>query len=78
MASSWMGFKVRQPLEKVGERTYRLSAAVGTPGLGPGTFAGMEHNVIPGDVHPRAVLEFPNRAAGGPPIRVEVVLEERC
>jgi hypothetical protein len=73
-----MGFEVRRPLEKVGDRTYKLSAAVGTPGLGPGTFAHLKYNVIPAGVHPRAVLEFPNRKAGHPPVRVEMVLKERC
>jgi hypothetical protein len=33
---------------------------------------------IPADVHPVAEITFPSRRAGGKPIRVQVVLRERC
>jgi hypothetical protein len=33
---------------------------------------------IPADVHPVAEITFPSRRAGGKPIKVQVVLRERC
>jgi hypothetical protein len=73
-----MGFEVRQPLRKTEDGTYELSAGLGTKGLGKGTFAHLVYNVVPKDVHPKAVLEFPNKVSGGPPVRVEMVLKQRC
>jgi hypothetical protein len=57
-----------------------LYAWVGTPGLGKGTFAAIMHQVsgIPGDVHPVAEIEFPNKKANGPPLKAKVILKERC
>ena len=73
-----MGFEIRRPLEKVSKDTFKLSAGVGTPGVGPGTFAHLRYNVIPEDVFPKATLEFPSKTRGGTPIKVEMVLRERC
>ena len=36
--------------------TYELNAGVGTRGLGKGAFAHLVYNVVPKEVHPRAVL----------------------
>jgi hypothetical protein len=73
-----MGFEIRSPLERQAKQSYKLSAGVGTPGLGPGTFAHLRYNVIPEGVYPRATLEFPSKAIGGTPVKVEMVLRERC
>jgi hypothetical protein len=73
-----MGFEVRQPLRKTEDGAYELSAGLGTKGLGKGSFAHLVYNVVPKDVHPKAVLEFPNKVAGKPPVRVEMVLKQRC
>jgi len=53
---------------------------VGTPGLGKGSFAALLHQVggVPGDVHPVAEIEFPNKEATGPPVKARVILKERC
>lgn len=57
-----------------------LYAWVGTPGLGNGTFAAIMHQVggVPGDVHPVAEIEFPNKNATGPPLKTKFILKERC
>ena len=72
-----MGFEIPQPLQSQ-KGTYELNAAVGTPGVGGGTFSWLAYNVIPKDAHPVAVLEFPGEAPSDPPVRVETVLEHRC
>ncbi|MFO0926367.1 MAG: hypothetical protein U0736_04920 [Gemmataceae bacterium] len=73
-----MGFEVRHPLEKKSNGRFELSVGVGTRGLGAGSFAHLCYNVVPKDVYPKAVLEFPNKERGGPPVRVEMTLKERC
>jgi hypothetical protein len=75
-----MGFECRRPLIKKAKDTYELSVGVGTKGIGKGSFAHLKYwrGDIPEDVHPTAVLEFPNKIAGGPPVRIETVLKERC
>jgi hypothetical protein len=55
-----------------------LFARVGTPGLGKGTFADLAHQTVPADLHPVAVIEFPNRDLGGPAVKLNLVLKERC
>jgi hypothetical protein len=55
-----------------------LSAEVGTPGTGEGTFVSLENTSFPKDLHPIATIAFPHREPGGPPVEVRVVLGERC
>lgn len=59
---------------------YDLAVGVGTPGLGKGAFVHLTYwdDGIPKDARPTAHLEFPNKAPGGPPHKVELVLKERC
>ena len=73
-----MGFEVRHPLSKVGRGEFELNTAVGTKGLGRGTFAHLVYNVIPEDVFPEATPEFPNADPKGPPIKIEMPIKERC
>ena len=73
-----MGFEVRHPLVKAGAKKFELNAAVGTRGLGPGTFAHLLYNVIPEDVFPEATLEFPNADPKEPPIKVDLPIKQRC
>jgi hypothetical protein len=73
-----MGFEVRSPLQKKDGQVYELSAGVGSKGLGQGSFAHLQYNAIPTDARPVAVLEFPTKEAGGPPVRAEMVLDQRC
>jgi len=57
-----------------------MSVGVGTkcPGLGSFVHLCYTHNAVPENVHPTADLEFQNKKAGGPPVRVHIVLKERC
>jgi hypothetical protein len=77
-----MGFEVRahQALARKGSGQYELSVGVGTKGLGKGSFVHLcyANGAIPEKVYPTALLEFPNKTPGGPPIRVRAVLKERC
>lgn len=59
-----------------GDQTFFVR--LGSPGLGKGTFALLDCERVPADRHPVAEIEFPNRIAGGEPIRLRVVLRERC
>jgi hypothetical protein len=72
-----MGFEVRQPLGKQGEK-FILNACVGTPGSVPGAWVHLMYKTIPEEFHPRAALEFPAEKPGGPPVKVEFVLGQRC
>jgi hypothetical protein len=55
-----------------------LMTRIGTPGTGTGTFAALGAQCVPADVHPVAVIEFPNRDPDKPPLRTTVVLKKRC
>jgi hypothetical protein len=55
-----------------------LTAQIGTPGIGAGTFALMTANIPPSDIHPVAQVEFRHRDPAKPAIRVRVELTQRC
>ena len=55
-----------------------LSAWIGTAGLGKGTFAMIDFEEIPEEIHPVAKVAFPSKRPGAKPIEVRVVLKERC
>jgi hypothetical protein len=60
----------------VGQQTM-LQIGVGTPGVGPGTFAFVEYpNTIPNDAYP--VGEFTHPAADGPALKQTVTFKKRC
>ena len=59
-----------------GEKT-ELFAMIGTPGLGPGTFASLDYQCVPATVEPLAEVEIPSRGKGES-IKQRVVLEHRC
>jgi hypothetical protein len=77
-----MGFesRVEYVLRRKGEDEFELAVGVGTKGLGKGTFThlGYANDGIPKNVFPSAVLEFPNKTPGGPPVVVRTKLKERC
>jgi hypothetical protein len=55
-----------------------LQIGVGTPGIGPGTFAFVKYpNTIPTDAYPVAEVTFPP-PPDKKPRRIEVVLKRRC
>jgi hypothetical protein len=55
-----------------------LPAVLGTWGVGDGLFAALENAMVPADLHPTAVIDFPSKRAGGKPIRVRVPMNLRC
>ncbi len=77
-----MGFESRTKwsFRKKTKDTIELAVGVGTPGVGKGTFTHLKYwnDAIPEKARPTAVLEFPSKTLGGPPVRSEQVLKERC
>jgi hypothetical protein len=77
-----MGFEIpaEQALNRTGNGQFELSVGVGTRGLGKGAFVHLSYanGAIPEGVSPTAVLEFPGKTTGGPPVRVRAVLQKRC
>jgi hypothetical protein len=55
-----------------------LPAVLGTWGVGDGLFAAVENAMVPADLHPTAVIQFPSKRPGGKPIRVRVPMDLRC
>jgi hypothetical protein len=49
-----------------------------TPGLGSQSFASLGYEAVPGDVHPRAEIEWPRARSDSPPVRTTVTLMGRC
>jgi hypothetical protein len=61
-----------------GDEPAELSVELTTPGLGKSVYHYMSFAVAPAEVHPLALIEFPVKAPGGPPVRREYRLEKRC
>jgi hypothetical protein len=60
-------------------RAMDFMLAVGTPGLGAGTFAGIGYDgVIPDSVRPQCEITYPHARAGGKPVKKLYELKERC
>ena len=60
-------------------RNEDLALRLGTPGLGPGTFAFVLYpSTIPNDVYPEAVISFPATKPGQDPIKRQYTLTQRC
>jgi hypothetical protein len=60
-------------------RKSELQIGVGTPGVGPGTFAFVLYkDTIPETAWPRADIVFPGRRKGDEPIKRSYTLKERC
>jgi hypothetical protein len=60
-------------------RKSQLQIGVGTPGIGPGTFAYVMYpGTMPADVYPLADVAFPARAPGGTPTTKHYNLTDRC
>jgi hypothetical protein len=72
----------RQALKRgAGENVFDVN--IGTPGLGTRNsrypvFAPLTTGEVPAALHAVARFEFPNQAAGKPPIKLEVKLNQRC
>src|SRR5262249_42043787 len=61
-----------------GEDPKQMNLWLGTPGLGPGTFAFTWYDLVPQDVHPVVEVRFPAREAGRQSVTQKYVLKERC
>jgi len=61
-----------------GGHGHKFRAAIGTPGLGIGTFAILDPEAVPAGIHPVADVEFPAASADAQPIRARFVLDFRC
>jgi hypothetical protein len=55
-----------------------FQSMIGTPGIGEGSFAALNVDGVPKDIHPVAEFEFSNRKAGGDPIKAKIILSQRC
>ena len=55
-----------------------FQSMIGTPGLGEGSFAALNIEVVPKDIHPVAEFVFPSRKPGVDPIKEKVTLSQRC
>jgi hypothetical protein len=77
-----MGFESRAEyaLERKGDGEFELSVGVGTKGLGKGAFVHLSYSgdAIPKDVFPTADLVYPSKTPGGPPVKVQAMLKQRC
>jgi RNA polymerase sigma factor (sigma-70 family) len=58
-----------------GEDSEKVSFQLGTPGLGPGTFALMSLNLVPEDVRPVVEIRFPAKEGGQKEVTRKYVLE---
>jgi hypothetical protein len=69
-----------QPSEKLlrGNDPEKTSVYLGTRGLGPGTFATLNFDIVPRDVHPTVEVQFPAKKPGQRPVIRKYVLKERC
>jgi hypothetical protein len=65
----------RDPLHR--GRATHLYAMVGTPGIGPGTFAALLHGQVNADAHIVAEIEVPRKGKASPQ-KQRVVLDRRC
>ncbi len=61
-----------------GEETEELFVRIGTPGFGKESFAKIETDCVPKDVHPKAEIVFPGKTAADAPIRQTLILKKRC
>ena len=73
-------FGLQDPKQHVaaGQKT-NLQLGVGTPGVGPGTFAFVLYpNTIPNDAYPAGEFAFPAAASGSEILKQTVTFKKRC
>ena len=73
-----MGFEVRTPFDRAKDETYEISAAVGTFGVGEGSFSNLIYSCIPESLEPRVTVSIPSKTEGEPPTVIETTLDHRC
>jgi hypothetical protein len=69
-----------RPGEKLrrGQDLVEVMYWLGTPGLGPGSFAIMWYDLVPQAAHPVVEVRFPAGGPGRPPMSRRYVLGQRC
>lgn len=73
-----VSFFADRPTMRVG-RSGEFVLVVGTPGVGPGTFAMVAYeDTIPKDAKPVAEVEYQPAKPGDPPVREKYEIKERC
>jgi hypothetical protein len=71
-------FYAERPTLRIG-RSCELDLVVGTPGIGPGTFAMLEYSeTIPQSAKPVAEASLPPAKAGAPLVRERWEIKDRC
>jgi len=73
-----MATRFDEQVLKRGSEGTELRTAIGTPGLGKGTFAFLSTDAVPANVHPVAEIEFPAASENAKPIRSTFTLDHRC
>lgn len=73
-----LGFEVRTPFDRKGENEFEIAAAVGTFGLGEGSFSNLIYSVIPPEAQPDVTVTIPSETEGQSPIVIETTLDHRC
>jgi hypothetical protein len=61
-----------------GDQRKTLFTNIGTPGLGPGTFASITCEGVPASLHPIVEAEFPSKKPHGETIKRKFTLNHRC
>jgi hypothetical protein len=61
-----------------GQETEDLIVRIGTAGFGKESFAKIETDCVPKDVHPKAEIVFPGKSASDAPIKRTITLKNRC
>jgi len=72
-----MGFVMPQ-LWTRGKEALNFQVAIGTPGLGNGTFACMGYQEVPNNAHPLVKIDFPAGTGGMAQVRTQFRLTHRC
>jgi hypothetical protein len=71
-------FESTPPVMRVG-RTSEFMLTVGTPGVGPGTFAAVAYaDTVPEAAKPTAEIAFQSAKPGEPPVKERYEIKERC
>jgi hypothetical protein len=83
-----LNIMLAEPRLERGPKPIDFQIAVGTPGLGKGTFAAVHHTYYtaggdiiepaPQGLYPEALVRFPSKSAGGAPVECKWILKQRC
>jgi hypothetical protein len=66
------------PVLTRGQAPSELRVSLASAGLGQDTFAFLDYDEVPKDVHPIAEIQFPGKGPNDKGIRIKVVFDQRC